>query len=122
MSRYAVSLPLPFLQDLFKISTMWGQSNILRSDAIRGKNLWLMIQYGSETAVASGAVLRALNRADGPTRVIQSSYGFLRNEPWAPDRIDAHRHSNPQRADPNDGDRYVKNTIYWVVKKVSPPL
>jgi hypothetical protein len=84
----------------------------------KGETL-LRIKCDSEIAVASGAVLRALNREHGPTRIIQSSYGFLRNEPWSPERIDGHRHSKPKRADPNDGDRYVKNTIYWVIKKVS---
>ncbi|RAL67075.1 hypothetical protein DID88_007855 [Monilinia fructigena] len=36
------------------------------------------------TAVASGAVLRALDKKNGPERISQSSYGFLRHEPWEP--------------------------------------
>ncbi|RHZ51804.1 Hsp70 family protein [Aspergillus thermomutatus] len=70
-----------------------------------------------ETAVACGAVLRALNRELGPVRIIQSSYGYLRTEPWDPDAIEAHRSSRPKQADPNDGDLYVKNTIHWFLKK-----
>ncbi|KAI9933210.1 hypothetical protein ASPWEDRAFT_42965 [Aspergillus wentii DTO 134E9] len=77
----------------------------------------LLCQEMPETAVAFGGVLRALNREDGPTRVIQSSYGFQRTEPWAPEMIDAHKHSKPLKVDPNDGDLYVKNTIFWIVKK-----
>jgi hypothetical protein len=75
-------------------------------------------ECGRDTAVASGAVLRALNRELGPVRIIQSSYGYLRTEPWDPDAIEAHRISKIKQADPNDGDLYVKNTICWVLKKV----
>lgn len=79
----------------------------------------LKISYDSETAIATGAILRALNPEQGPTRIIGSSYGFLRTEPHEPECIDAHKYSNPKRVDPIDGERYVKNTIFWVLKKVS---
>ena len=69
------------------------------------------------TAVASGAVLRALNKEDGPTRHIQSSYGFIRAEYYEPDVVKEQRGVNAWR-DPLDGELYIKNTIDWVVKKV----
>ncbi|KMK59991.1 HSP70 family protein [Aspergillus fumigatus Z5] len=77
----------------------------------------LIAEYGSDTAVASGAVLRALNQELGPIRIIQSSYGYLRTEPWDPELIKAHNSSKPKQVDPNNGDLYVKNTICWVLKK-----
>lgn len=70
-----------------------------------------------DTAVASGAVLRALNQELGPIRIIQSSYGYLCTEPWDPELIKAHNSSKPKQVDPNNGDLYVKNTICWVLKK-----
>ncbi|EDP52382.1 HSP70 family protein [Aspergillus fumigatus] len=77
----------------------------------------LIAEYGSDTAVASGAVLRALNQELGPIRIIQSSYGYLCTEPWDPELIKAHNSSKPKQVDPNNGDLYVKNTICWVLKK-----
>ncbi|GFF41245.1 predicted protein [Aspergillus udagawae] len=88
-----------------------------RSAPIVGSPVGLLRPNIRDTAVASGAVLRALNRELGPVRIIQSSYGYLRTEPWEPDAIEAHRSSRPKQADPNDGDLYVKNTICWVLKK-----
>ncbi|KAG2019349.1 hypothetical protein GB937_005263 [Aspergillus fischeri] len=88
-----------------------------RSVEIVGSAVGLVRPNVRDTAVASGAVLRALNRELGPVRIIQSSYGYLRTEPWDPDAIEAHRSSRPKQADPNDGDLYVKNTICWVLKK-----
>lgn len=39
------------------------------------------------TAVASGAVLRALNKQQGPSRQAYSSFGFLRIEPYPPFKV-----------------------------------
>ncbi|KAF4216265.1 hypothetical protein CNMCM8980_005267 [Aspergillus fumigatiaffinis] len=88
-----------------------------RSVEIVGSPVGLVRPNVRDTAVASGAVLRALNRELGPVRIIQSSYGYLRTEPWDPDAIEAHRINKIKQADPNDGDLYVKNTICWVLKK-----
>ena len=68
--------------------------------------------------MAVGAVLRALNKSNGPARVSLSSYGFLRTEPHEPDCIEAHREVKKPTYDPLDGKHYVKNTIDWLVKKV----
>lgn len=82
------------------------------------------LTLGSGTAVASGAVLRALNKENGPKRHVLSSYGLLRTEPYEPevwDRYpevrDAHRSSRPTY-NPHEGLRYIKDTLHWVVKKV----
>ncbi|OCL14979.1 hypothetical protein AOQ84DRAFT_307992 [Glonium stellatum] len=82
--------------------------------------------YGSEirllrpetpgTAVASGAILRALNKEDGPARFIRSSYGFLRTEPYEPEVTPAHVGVKPSY-DHLDGNQYIRDTIDWVVKK-----
>jgi len=67
--------------------------------------------------VAVGAVLRALRKEDGPARIIQSSYGFLRTEPYEPEAIEAHKDVHPW-FDPLDGMKYIKNTILWFIRKV----
>ncbi|EXJ77707.1 hypothetical protein A1O3_09936 [Capronia epimyces CBS 606.96] len=66
------------------------------------------------TAVACGAVLRALRKEDGPARVLQLSYGFLRSEPYGD-----HKEHSKQKAklDKIDGVRYVDNTICWIINK-----
>jgi hypothetical protein len=65
-----------------------------------------------------GAVLRALEKEDGPARITQSSYGFLRTEPHDPENCQAHKEVRPT-IDKLDGGKYVRNTIDWLVKKVS---
>lgn len=71
----------------------------------------------SGTAVAHGAVLRALRKEDGPARIVQSSYGFLRTEPHEPEVLEAHQSIRPWY-DKVDGLPYVKDTIDWLIKKV----
>ncbi|KAH0556621.1 hypothetical protein GP486_005547, partial [Trichoglossum hirsutum] len=74
------------------------------------------------TAVAHGAVFRALDKEGGPRREILSSYGFLRREEYDPKGCPAHVGVNPvyQRL---DGKRYINNCIHWLIKKgeVVPP-
>lgn len=72
----------------------------------------------SATAVASGAVLRALNKENGPRRFARSSYGLLRSEPYG-DYPEQQKGVRPYY-DPDDGLPYVWQTIKWVVKRVSP--
>lgn len=67
------------------------------------------------TAVASGAVLRTLNKQQGPTRKAYSSFGFLRIEPFSPDKIEGHRLTKPLR-DEVDGEEYVTVIDYFMVK------
>jgi hypothetical protein len=70
--------------------------------------------------VASGAVLRASNKQDGPERIIRSSYGILRREPYDPNSV-AHKRGT-RTFDRLDGVSYVKDTIDWVIKLVSSTL
>ena len=71
------------------------------------------------TAVASGAVLRAVNKEQGPKRHARSSYGIRRKEPHMmfPEHKDA-----PKNIDTHDGLPYVANTVDWVLKLVMNPL
>lgn len=69
-----------------------------------------------ETAVAHGAILRALSKDHGPARIPQSSYGFLRSEPFG--EWPEHRGVRPS-VEKLDGYKYVTNTIDWLVKKDS---
>ncbi|TGO22612.1 hypothetical protein BPAE_0161g00170 [Botrytis paeoniae] len=67
------------------------------------------------TAVASGAVLRALDKKDGPERISQSSYGFLRNEPWEPQIYPGHERAKPDESE-LDGEKYVATIDYFMIK------
>ncbi|KAG4295229.1 hypothetical protein FPRO06_01813 [Fusarium proliferatum] len=72
-------------------------------------------QHGTSiiNAVASGAVLRALDKANGPERIARSSYGILRTEPFG----QYPEHANlPPFYDSYDGMPYMKDTIDWVLK------
>jgi hypothetical protein len=81
-------------------------------------HLILKTNPNSETAVSCGAILLSLNKKDGPRRITRSSYGFLCAEEWDPDVYPAHRGMQPF-SDPFDGRKYLKNTILWLIKKVS---
>jgi hypothetical protein len=72
----------------------------------------------SDTAVSLGAIRRALQKADGPQRITKSSFGVLWTDLHDKVNIPAHVGIRP-RKDPLDGRMYVKNTINWLVKKVS---
>ncbi|KAI1364017.1 hypothetical protein F5Y08DRAFT_353863 [Xylaria arbuscula] len=70
-----------------------------------------VVRENKVAAVASGAVLRALNKDHGPKRQLQSSYGFRRDEPYSKEDFG----ENVKRyRDPADNRMYVK-TINWVL-------
>ncbi|KAJ4127065.1 hypothetical protein NW768_008688 [Fusarium equiseti] len=62
-------------------------------------------------AVASGAVLRALDKRNGPSRQARCSYGLLRLEPQDPEGRKGSRNAFTK-------DRWLR-TIYWVIQKGS---
>ncbi|PQE30977.1 hypothetical protein CJF32_00007970 [Rutstroemia sp. NJR-2017a WRK4] len=66
------------------------------------------------TAVASGSVLRAMDKKNGPQRISQSSYGFLRAEPWQPEQFRGHANTQPRRSK-LDGDSYVQTIDYFMM-------
>ncbi|EXJ61551.1 hypothetical protein A1O7_01979 [Cladophialophora yegresii CBS 114405] len=66
------------------------------------------------TAVARGAVLRALRKEDGPARVLQASYGFIRTERYG---TQAEHLGQVPITDKIDGREYIDNTIEWIIKK-----
>ena len=70
------------------------------------------------SAVARGAVLRALNKEDGPRRVCRSSFGFLRQEEY--DAFPEHKEAGVKpKKDSVDRCPQVNDTIYWVLEAVS---
>jgi hypothetical protein len=72
-----------------------------------------ILTFDRETAVAHGGILRAFNKEHGPARKINSSYGFLRSEPYG----EWPEHKNVKVfIDKLDGEEYVDNTIDWLVK------
>ncbi|KAH7177235.1 hypothetical protein DER46DRAFT_654490 [Fusarium sp. MPI-SDFR-AT-0072] len=71
------------------------------------------------SAASSGAVYRACNKANGPERITQCSYGILRTEPFG----DYQEHAKKKYTwNPHDGKAYIQNTIYWFLKKHVPPV
>ncbi|KAJ3464653.1 hypothetical protein MRS44_009439 [Fusarium solani] len=65
-------------------------------------------------AVSQGAILRALDKKNGPARFARSSYGLLRSEPWGDHIEHSGQNYSVNRA---TGDHYILKTIYWVLKK-----
>jgi hypothetical protein len=76
------------------------------------------LTLNSNAVVSSGSVLRALNKENGPKRFAQSSYGFLRREPYQPLIFKAHSHTSPKK-DHVDGELYV-DVINYFMRKASP--
>lgn len=69
----------------------------------------------SAAAIARGGVLRALRKEDGPARILQSSFGFLRTERYGT----AAEHSGQTPVeDKIDGHLYIDNTVDWVLSEV----
>jgi hypothetical protein len=79
----------------------------------------LMSPSNRSTAVARGAVLRALRKEDGPARILESSYGFVRTELYGTQ--EAHSTQTPKR-DKIDGFDYIDDTIEWIINKVETPF
>ncbi|KAI0813764.1 hypothetical protein GGR55DRAFT_635774 [Xylaria sp. FL0064] len=77
-----------------------------------GFEIEFIVRQNNVAAVASGAVLRALNKNNGPKRSIRSSYGIRRDEHYDPK---FHKSAKPYR-DPVDGLMYVR-TIDWVLQQ-----
>ncbi|KIW19328.1 hypothetical protein PV08_03622 [Exophiala spinifera] len=86
-----------------------------RERNLLGREIELLRPELVESAVARGAVLRALRKQDGPERISRWSYGLLLNLPY--DENNAyHRRSHTWR-DPADGRICIKDTIHWVVDR-----
>ncbi|EXJ88661.1 hypothetical protein A1O1_05592 [Capronia coronata CBS 617.96] len=68
-----------------------------------------------ESAVARGAVLRALRKENGPGRITRSSYGILQSQRYNEDDL-KHRKFRVSRS-PADGELYIMNTINWIIHK-----
>jgi molecular chaperone DnaK (HSP70) len=69
-----------------------------------------------QSAVARGAVLRALRKDFGPRRITRSSYGILQSEPY--DETSARHRKFRVDKHPADGELYIMDTINWVIEKV----
>ncbi|KAE8149926.1 hypothetical protein BDV25DRAFT_119620 [Aspergillus avenaceus] len=92
------------------------QRRLERYHRMNSKKVELIRATVPGCAVAHGAILRALEKEDGPERRLRSSYGLLRTEPYQPDIVRAHIGKYPW-TDPLDGSKYIKNTIEWIVNK-----
>jgi len=74
------------------------------------------IRPGPGVAVASGGVLRALNKRTGPDRMIRSSYGILCKEKWDDD-FPGHKEAEDKLEWDLDGEPYVKDSMVWFIQK-----
>lgn len=75
---------------------------------------------GSATGVATGAILRAVDKSGGPSRITSQSIGMLRHIPADERSRYSHAvYSQPAEDDDEDGCRYIWDTIEWKVVKVS---
>ena len=94
---------------------------MVREGIARLNNFGVLIE-SSVTAVASGGVLRGLNKEAGPRRIAQLSYGLLRVEPYQPLKFPGHGLVSRKKSirDPRDpnGERYI-HVINYFLEKVS---
>lgn len=71
--------------------------------------------------VATGALIRALDKEHGPSRVPRQSIGVIQHLP-----LDQNLYSNEVlnqtswEENPLDNEWYIKNTLRWIIKVVSP--
>lgn len=74
----------------------------------------------SAVAVSRGAILRALNKEDGPARFLLMSFGILRHEPYDKS-FEGHvwaRQNNVDSKSKLDGISYVDHCIEWLIVNV----
>jgi len=76
----------------------------------------MMRRNGPGVAVASGAVLRALDKRNGPERIIRCSYGILLRDEYD-DNLLGHREAQNKVEVDLDGKEYVNDTLLWLIKK-----
>jgi hypothetical protein len=99
------------LQDyLEKRLTEYSQQNNCHVKLLRPRDRIQLVN-----AVSAGAVLRAMNKNNGPERIARSSYGILRAEPFG--EYPEHEGMKPSY-DKHDGLPYIKKTIDWVLPRV----
>lgn len=95
--------------------------NVLSEERnLLGQRIELLLNKHIDSAVARGAILRALNKADGPSRISRTSYGILCSDLFERDNL-IHQGRRGRR-DHADGELYISNTIHWEILVVRKPL
>ncbi|KAI9693060.1 MAG: hypothetical protein M1822_005055 [Bathelium mastoideum] len=87
-----------------------------RANMVGGKIGLIWPDKFPTSTVARGAVLRSLNKENGPSRISRLSYGFQRTEHYKDFKEHVEAGVVPS-VDKVDGFKYVKNTIEWVIQK-----
>ncbi|KAI3326025.1 hypothetical protein HD806DRAFT_430483 [Xylariaceae sp. AK1471] len=90
----------------------YTEQRLKRFSQARNCDIELIRPSNTTNAVASGAVLRAFNKEQGPQRQARSSYGILRTEPYK--NHPEHNGVNPSY-DRDDGLPYIKDTVDWIL-------
>ncbi|KIX02790.1 uncharacterized protein Z518_08732 [Rhinocladiella mackenziei CBS 650.93] len=86
-----------------------------------GQPIELIRPHSIDSAVARGAILRALNKENGPVRITRTSYGVLCTDLY--DKESPLHQGLRGRRDLVDGELYIYDTIHWKILKgdVLPP-
>ncbi|KAF9888242.1 hypothetical protein FE257_008811 [Aspergillus nanangensis] len=93
-------------------------ARLVEYSQIKNRNIQLRLPPNFPgTAVASGAVLRALRKQDGPASTVLSSFGALIAETYDKDSQAHVEQRQFRRYDPNDRSPYIKDTIFWFVNR-----
>jgi hypothetical protein len=91
--------------------------------------VWIDPAPSPGPAIARGAVLRALNKKDGPARFVRSSFGILRHQ-QVPHSRNTRQNKRDLRDNSNlyhslksaevghDGNTYVFDCLSWFIQKV----
>ena len=91
--------------------------NVLTTEQnILNQPISLVITHHIDSAVARGAVLRALNKEDGPRRITRTSYRILRSD-FYDSGLPEHRGLRGRRY-AVDGLVHIEKCIHWQILKV----
>lgn len=91
-----------------------------RERNVLGQPIRLVLPRHVDSAVARGAVLRALNKEDGPRRFTRISYGIIRSNLYDPD-LPEHQGLRG-RIWAVDGQLYIEKCIHWQILVVGCPF
>ncbi|KAJ8115705.1 hypothetical protein OPT61_g2702 [Boeremia exigua] len=100
-------------------SYLTAQKDLIAKDLKQPLKLRFLPRNTSATGVATGAILRAIDKANGPSRIPCQSIGVLRHIPChdEDDQYPREVFNQPKRWSHQEKQNYVMDTILWIVKK-----
>lgn len=107
-----------FLKKEFQELQPLYQSDWYFHPSKRLKNVILLVcGREAETLVSRGAVYRAIDKSNGPSRQIMANIGILQNEEYD-NKYPGHRDTPGGTRHPKDKKLYVHRCVNWVIKRV----